>query len=416
MKNLLLKTDANMKARKVILFTRRFPYFKTEAFLEAEINILAEAFDEVVIFPSEISEEVRPILANVKVEKEFSKHFQNKKKRILQTIFSSFFWDTLWKYKSKINSADSFKHIFQFSSSVIAYKTYFKNYEFSESDLLYTYWFTEATKAFIDLKKTKKFKLVSRAHRYDIYEGLPSTPAFWPFRKDVLEKIDKLYSISENGKNYMETKYKVYNKIKVSKLGVFDKGKTAPQNVENEISFVSVSRIDPMKRVQLIADSIVNFAKLNPEKKITWIHFGDGKERENIKNSIPVLSNLKAQLNGAIQNTQIYKYYEENPVSIFINLSSSEGIPVSIMEAQSFGIPVIATDVGGSGEIVQNETGKLLSANPSVSDVNLAINQILSENLSRQEIKKFWNLNFNAQTNYENFVNDLKSEVFLDEK
>ncbi|CAM3031566.1 hypothetical protein DRF59_15445 [Chryseobacterium flavum] len=401
-----------MKAKKVILFTRRFPYFKTEAFLEAEINILAEAFDEVVIFPSEISNEVRPLPANVKIEKEFSKYFQNKKKRTVQTIFNSFFWNALWKYRLKVNSIAALKHIFQFSSSVIAYKTYFKNYKFSEIDLLYTYWFTEATKAFVDLKKTNKYKLISRAHRYDIYEGIPSTPKFWPFRKEVLESIDRLYSISENGKNYMERKYNVYNKIKVSKLGVFDKGKIAPQNLENEVSFVSVSRIDPMKRVQLIADSIVNFAKLNPDKKISWIHFGEGKERENIKNSIPELPNLKAQLNGAIQNTKIYKYYEENPVSIFINLSSSEGIPVSIMEAQSFGIPVIATDVGGSGEIVQNETGKLLSANPSISDVNLAINKILDDNLSRQEIKKFWSLNFNAQTNYESFVNDLKSDVF----
>ncbi len=407
-----LKTNSGMKARKVILFTRRFPYFKTEAFLEAEINILAEAFDEVVIFPTEISDEIRQVPANVKIEKDFSKHFQNKNKRILQTAVSSFFWNALWKYKSKINSVGSLKHIFQFSSSVIAYKSYFKNYKFSDSDLLYTYWFTEATKAFIDLKKTKKFKVISRAHRYDIYEGIPSTPAFWPFRKDVLEKIDRLYSISENGKDYLEGKYKVNNKIKVSKLGVFDKGKIAPQNLENEVSIVSVSRIDPMKRVQLIADSIIEFAKLNPEKKITWTHFGDGKERVNIKNSIPELSNLKAQLNGGVPNTQIYKYYEENPVSIFINLSSSEGIPVSIMEAQSFGIPVIATNVGGSGEIVQKETGKLLNADPLISDVNLAINQILGENLSREEVKKFWSLNFNAQVNYENFVNDLKSEFF----
>jgi len=401
-----------MKARKVILFTRRFPYFKTEAFLEAEINMLAEAFDEVVIFPTEISEEIRPTPANVKVETEFSRYFQNKNKRILQTVFTSFFWNTLWKYRSKINSVDSLKHLFQFSSSVIAYKIYFKNYKFYDSDLLYTYWFTEATKAFVDLKKTNKFKLISRAHRYDIYEGIPSTPSFWPFRKDVLEKIDRLYSISENGKEYLEAKYKTNNKIKVSKLGVFDMGKLAPKNLENEISFVSVSRIDPMKRVQLIADSIVHFAKLNPEKTINWTHFGDGKERINIKNSIPEIFNLNVQLGGGVPNSQIYKYYEENPVSIFINLSSSEGIPVSIMEAQSFGIPVIATNVGGSGEIVQKETGKLLNENPSISDINLAINQILSENLSREEIKKFWSLNFNAQINYENFVNDLKSETF----
>ena len=45
-------------------------------------------------------------------------------------------------------------------------------------------------------------------------------------------------------------------------------------------------------------------------------------------------------------------YYKNNIIDIFINLSASEGIPVSIMDAISFGIPCIATNVGGTGEIV----------------------------------------------------------------
>ena len=57
---------------------------------------------------------------------------------------------------------------------------------------------------------------------------------------------------------------------------------------------------------------------------------------------------------GAIQNVEVYKYYNEHCADLFINVSSSEGLPVSIMEAISFGIPVIATDVGGTGEIVKN--------------------------------------------------------------
>ncbi|MFR4320263.1 MAG: glycosyltransferase [Blautia massiliensis (ex Durand et al. 2017)] len=45
-----------------------------------------------------------------------------------------------------------------------------------------------------------------------------------------------------------------------------------------------------------------------------------------------------------------------------MNVSSSEGIPVSIMEATSFGIPGIATDAGGTKEIIRDkENGVLLS-------------------------------------------------------
>ena len=54
---------------------------------------------------------------------------------------------------------------------------------------------------------------------------------------------------------------------------------------------------------------------------------------------------------------------------MFINVSSTEGIPVSIMEAMSFGIPVIATAVGGTPEIVNNENGYLLSKDPSAKEL-----------------------------------------------
>lgn len=55
--------------------------------------------------------------------------------------------------------------------------------------------------------------------------------------------------------------------------------------------------------------------------------------------------------------------YSEHPVDVFINLSTNEGVPVSIMEAISFDIPIVATDVGGTSEIVTDETGILVSSN-----------------------------------------------------
>jgi len=50
-----------------------------------------------------------------------------------------------------------------------------------------------------------------------------------------------------------------------------------------------------------------------------------------------------------LPHNDVLNYYASNPVDVFINTSSSEGLPVSIMEAMSFGIPVIATNVGGTG-------------------------------------------------------------------
>lgn len=64
-----------------------------------------------------------------------------------------------------------------------------------------------------------------------------------------------------------------------------------------------------------------------------------------------------------LSHDQVMNYYKEHHFDVFINMSTNEGVPVSIMEAASFGIPIIATNVGGTSEIVQPSVGMLLSSN-----------------------------------------------------
>ena len=54
---------------------------------------------------------------------------------------------------------------------------------------------------------------------------------------------------------------------------------------------------------------------------------------------------------------------------LFMNVSSSEWLPVSIMEAFSFVIPALVTAVGGNPEIVQEGAGILLDENPSINSI-----------------------------------------------
>lgn len=62
-----------------------------------------------------------------------------------------------------------------------------------------------------------------------------------------------------------------------------------------------------------------------------------------------------------------------------MNLSTSEGVPVSIMEVQSYGIPVIATNVGGTGEIIDKDNGILLPSCPSLEDVVAALEKYINQ-------------------------------------
>jgi len=118
-------------------------------------------------------------------------------------------------------------------------------------------------------------------------------------------------------------------------------------------------------------------------------------------------------------NAQIMEFYNTNNVDLLINTSSSEGIPVSIMEAQSFGIPVIATDTGGTAEIITKETGILLPVDFDIAGLARKIEYLLNLDLSekarmKREIYDNWHTNFNAFTNFEKFIGDLDKIVSTD--
>ena len=99
-----------------------------------------------------------------------------------------------------------------------------------------------------------------------------------------------------------------------------------------------------------------------------------------------------------------------------MNVSLNEGLPVSIMEAISFGIPVIATDVGGTSEIVRDGfNGYLLSKDFSDEDFAALLSRVYNmkdaeyETL-RTNARAFWERNFDASKNYPAFISQITKE------
>ena len=89
--------------------------------------------------------------------------------------------------------------------------------------------------------------------------------------------------------------------------------------------------------------------------------------------------NVVANFHGRVDNVQVRSFYRDTFVNVFVNTSSSEGVPVSIMEAQSAGIPVIATAVCGTPELVNENDGLLLPADPEPVDVAAALGGTIRE-------------------------------------
>ena len=74
------------------------------------------------------------------------------------------------------------------------------------------------------------------------------------------------------------------------------------------------------------------------------------------------------------------------------------------MEATSFGIPVLATNVYGVKEIVNKNNGLLLPVEIDPEKIVKSINLILNSSFSRIKIKENWRENYFALENYSRFI------------
>ena len=85
------------------------------------------------------------------------------------------------------------------------------------------------------------------------------------------------------------------------------------------------------------------------------------------------------------------------------------------MEAMSFGIPCIATNVGGNSEIVNNNiNGMLLSATPSVDEIAKGIMTIQANSQSEYNVMsekafKTWEKEYNADKNFNQFCRQIQN-------
>ena len=80
---------------------------------------------------------------------------------------------------------------------------------------------------------------------------------------------------------------------------------------------------------------------------------------------------------GNKTNEEIHKYYVSNCIDMTINLSTTEGVPVALLEALAYGVPIIAADVGGNCEIVDENTGILLDKDPTQESIKESIIQLI---------------------------------------
>ena len=418
----------SLQKSHLIVVCSNFPFGYGEPFLDVELEYLTKRFDRITICRTDESGKVESFKTppEVNLVSVFSGvSFLEKLVSVWRLLFDAEIRDEMRVIRSHYHSNVTLGKLKTMISSKARAQKIKKGLELlmnqtqDHETYLYSYWTDDAALAISTIRlENSNVVAFSRIHGWDLYFER-STYHYLPFRKTIFNGLDAVFAISENGKNYLLSHFDTIiskGRIFQSRLGI----RTVNQLEEHSRTFrrfrlVSCSNLIAIKRVQLIVHALSEIEDL----EIEWVHFGSGVEELTIKDLAGKLlgpkENIDFHFPGRMANWQVLKYYSEHMVDLFISLSQYDGIPVSIMEAMSFGIPAIATNVGGVSEIVINgRTGFLLDQEIDPKHVAFVIENVAKMKADeyesmRNEARKMWGTFYSADINYPDFCNKVLS-------
>ncbi len=391
-------------------------------FFENELRHMMEKYDVTVLSANEITGNISIDCLDIK---RVDNNFRSLSERI-RTIFHMVTDVTLYKEIFNILSGSGDK-LNQIKDSLNFYKQSEKYYAGLKRDslikengegIIYCYWYNFTPLAIINRKEYSKYNIITRTHGYELYD-IRNEFGRQPFKMLMDEKLKKVVFACEYAKEYYLNRYgiKDSDKYPVCALGTLDnnvikRDYSSIKRPKDNYLIVSCSDLVPLKRVDLIVKGLSKIDDIN----IKWVHFGSGREEGKIKGLISELienkDNITVELKGRVKNDVLHQFYNENSVDLFITTTYTEGgNPVSIMEAMSHGIPIVATNVCNIPRMI-NKNGYLISENPSATELASAIKEILTLDEGEyvrlcEHSRILWEENYNSDLNSEKFIEDV---------
>ncbi len=256
------------------------------------------------------------------------------------------------------------------------------------------------------------------------------------FYKNVEQRLAGLstgiIAISEAQKYDLSHKYLICpeEKIKVIPLG-FDLSRFRENQTEkrqafrekyliadDEIAIGIVGRLVPIKNHDLFLEAL-KILKKKSRGKIRAFIVGDGESRTHIEHKARQLNldftdwNTKAQKAFLTFTGWITEMDQVNAGMDIIALSSlNEGTPVSLIEAQAAGKPIVSTHVGGIGNVVvPNKTAFLTASNDPVGFAEKLLLLIQNQELRQQMGDGGWKM-VGQKFHYQRLINDMTAYYY----
>ena len=219
-------------------------------------------------------------------------------------------------------------------------------------------------------------------HVFHSYFGKFKTNVFINIERAMAKRSDKLIAISHEQKRELTDKYKIAGNSKFQIIPLGFELDLFKENVEekrtrfrsefrildDEITIGIIGRLVPVKNHGLFLESIYKVLK-NTKKRVKVFIIGDGETRSEIEQLAYKLEISFNVVGANVDDTKTLTFTSWRTDIDVINagldiicLSSlNEGTPVSLIEAQAAGKPIVATKVGGVEDIVIEGETALLS-------------------------------------------------------
>ena len=174
-----------------------------------------------------------------------------------------------------------------------------------------------------------------------------------PYLKELILNAHPFITISNYNQKLLSQRYQIpSDTIKVNYCGVdIDYFKRSGFPYSDEFTLVSVTALREIKGIQYLIEACKIL--ISQIKDYHCIIIGSGEEYEDLMKLVTdyQLENV-VRLIGAIEPDAISDYLLK--ASVFVLPSLSEGIPIAIMEAMAMELPVIATNITGLPEIIDD--------------------------------------------------------------
>ena len=170
----------------------------------------------------------------------------------------------------------------------------------------------------------------------------------------------------------------------------------------------TVGRLHPQKGHSYLLKAIPEILRVHSEVHFLWV--GDGSLSEELKRQVD-LAGLSNKITFAGVRSDIPDILAIS--NLFVLPSLWEGLPNVVLEAMAAGVPVVATNVDGTPELIKDgETGWLISP-ADTNDIATTLTRVLSDpaqlELIRKQAFQFVKDHFTSERNVEKYISLYKS-------